>query len=146
MRRHELTHAEMTISPEDLAKSGSEHAEQCAVFCWAALNTARYPCLEWIHAIPNGGGRSRAQGAMLKAEGVKPGVADIMLPVARGLYHGLYIEMKRRNGTEADIRPAQRKFLTFVHEQGYFAVVCYGWEQAVGVIEHYLRGTRYATA
>ena len=32
--------------------------------------------------------------ANLKKEGVKRGVPDICLPVSRGKYHGLYIEMK----------------------------------------------------
>lgn len=133
-------------TPAQLAASGSEHAHQTAIFCWAATNTPRYPCLKWLHAIPNGGVRSRVQGAILKAEGVKSGVADIFLPVSRGTYHGLYIELKRADGTEADISDRQREFLTFVDEQDYLAVVCFGWEQAVSVIEHYLRGTRYAAA
>ena len=33
---------------------------------------------------------------MLKRQGVKAGVPDIMLPAARAGYHGLYIELKGR--------------------------------------------------
>lgn len=128
------------MTPADLAKSGTEHGHQVAVFMWAAQNAARFPCLKWMFAIPNGGSRSRSQGALLKAEGVKPGVADICLPVPRGQYHGLFIEMKRVNGVESDVSPKQREFLLFAQEQGYFVRVAYGWEHAVTMLLHYLLG------
>lgn len=72
----------------------SEHQEQCMLFAWAAYR----PVLALLHAIPNGGKRDIRTDAMLKAEGVKPGVPDIFLPIARGPYHGMYIELKRRKG------------------------------------------------
>lgn len=134
------------ITPALLAQSGSEHSHQSAVFCWAAYQVAAFPCLRWMYAIPNGGGRTRAQGGILKAEGVKPGVSDICLPFPKGLYHGLYIEMKRADGVPSDVSPAQHEFQKFVAEAGYCAVVCYGWEQAVEAIQQYLRGARYAAA
>lgn len=128
------------LTPAQLAAPGNEHSHQVAVLAWSVINLPRYPCLKWLFAIPNGGTRSRSQGGRLKAEGVKAGVADLMLPVPVGRYHGLFIEMKRQNGTEADVSPKQREFLLFVQAQGYRVQVCYGWEQAVAVIERYLCG------
>ena len=49
-----------------------------------------------VFHIPNGGYRNKAEAAHLKAQGVRPGVPDLCVPVARHGYHGLYIEMKRR--------------------------------------------------
>src|SRR4051794_30465888 len=89
-------------SPEGLAHSGTEHGHQTALFAWAnramwegvaaANDMTRYtkpireaspllPQLKWLHAVPNGGERSKAVAGMMKAEGVKPGVADIFWPV-----------------------------------------------------------------
>ncbi len=123
---------------QKLTKGGSEHGQQMAVFQWAAFNRAKYPVLRWLYAIPNGGGRSASQGAMLKAEGVKSGVSDICLPVARGGYHGLYIEMKKEHGIPSDVSAAQKEFIEFVLEQGYHAEVAFGWEKAVAILEAYL--------
>lgn len=97
------------VKPAQLAKSGSEHGEQTALFAWAAVarlhgfavafawadgadlppapETPALPALAWLHAIPNGGSRgdderSRAiRGGNMKAEGARSGVADIFLPV-----------------------------------------------------------------
>lgn len=61
----------------------------------------RYPELSLIFAIPNSGGlkggfRSNIGLVMRsKREGVKKGVPDLFLPVARDIWHGLFIEMKR---------------------------------------------------
>lgn len=128
------------ITPESLAKSGTEHGEQMALFCWAQINRELYPVLKWMFAIPNGGGRSAAQGAMLKAEGVKGGVSDVCLPVQRRGYAGLYIEMKKAKGVPSDVKPEQKEFMGFVKEQGYFADVAFGWTQAVQILEWYLHG------
>lgn len=121
-----------------LAKGGSEHGQQMAVFQWAAFNRERYPVLRWLYAIPNGGGRSAAQGAALKAEGVKSGVSDLCLPVARGQYHGLYIEMKKEHGIPSDVSSNQKEFIAFVQAEGYCAGVAFGWLKAVLILEGYL--------
>jgi hypothetical protein len=51
-----------------------------------------------LFAIPNGGARHKAIAGKLRAEGVRAGVPDICLPVPRGEYHGLFIELKRPKG------------------------------------------------
>jgi len=126
------------LTPEILAKSGTEHGEQLAVMQWAALNMKRFPELRWLFAIPNGGGRSAIQGARLKAEGVKPGVSDLMLPVARKGYHGLFIEMKKAKILPSSVRPEQKEFLEFVLDNGYQGEVAFGWIRASQIIENYL--------
>ena len=44
--------------------------------------------------IPNGGSRNKLEASNLKKQGVKAGVPDLFLPVGRGSYHGLFIELK----------------------------------------------------
>jgi len=131
------------MTPEDLAKTGTESGHQRAVFCWAALNAHTYPELEWLHHIPNGGSRgdcakSRAiAGGAMKAEGVKPGVFDLFLPVARHNLHGLYIEMKAP-GKINQTSDQQKKFALFLTKQKYAWVVCDDWQMAVKMIVSYL--------
>lgn len=63
---------------------------------------------------------------------------DLCLPVARGQYHGLYIELKRQRGGRTSDH--QSEWLDALSAQGYKAALCYGWEQAAGTIIEYLTG------
>lgn len=126
----------MPITPEYLAKPGTEHAHQVALFCWCAMNKHRFPELEWYYAIPNGGDRAPAVAARLKSEGVKSGVSDTCLPVSRRGYHSLYIEMKKP--VEGQESAKQREFGEFLLANGSYYAVCFGWEEAVRVLEWYL--------
>jgi hypothetical protein len=113
----------------------SEHAEQAALFRWAEFARSRLPELAMLYAVPNGGHRHKATAARLKAEGVKRGVPDVCLPVARSGAHGLYIELKTERGKAT---PEQLGWIRALRRQGYAAEVCHGWESARSMIEHYL--------
>lgn len=39
------------MTPEQIAKSGTEHAEQAALFQWCNLNVGKYPELRWFYAV-----------------------------------------------------------------------------------------------
>jgi hypothetical protein len=95
-----------------------------------------WPELRWFHAIPNGGLRSKAVAVKMKAEGVRKGVSDYCLPVQRGGFAGLYIELKRVSAGRTS--QEQRDFIAFVREQGYRAEVCKGWQQAWDAVRDYL--------
>ncbi len=112
-----------------------EHREQVFLFSWAAWAATERPELALMFAVPNGGRRDAVTGKRLKDEGVKPGVPDIILPVARGEYHGLFIELKAGAG-----RPSaeQRGWLAALTAQGYRAEVCHGATAARALIEAYL--------
>ena len=73
----------------------TEHDEQVALLKFCNLNQVKYPELALLYAIPNGGNRNIVTATKLKAEGVKAGVPDLCLPVPRGGYHGMYLEMKK---------------------------------------------------
>lgn len=114
----------------------SEAQEQAALFQWAMLARQKYPQLELLYHIPNGGRRDKKEAAALKRQGVKAGVPDICLPVAIGEYHGLYIELKvGKNKTSK----AQNEWIDRLREQGYCVEVCYGWNNARKVIEDYFK-------
>lgn len=114
----------------------TEAQEQEALFMWARIQ--KYPELRLLYHIPNGGSRHKLEAVKLRAEGVKAGVPDLCLPVARGNYHGLYIELKRLKGGRAS--EYQKQWLKDLNEQGYMAVICCGWEDAAQTIKNYLKG------
>lgn len=114
-----------------------ESVEQTNLFRWAACEQGKYPELKLMYHIPNGGSRNRLEAANLKKQGVKSGVPDICLPVARGAYHGLYIEMKAGRNKASE---NQKQWLSDLNAQGYYAVLCYGWNAASEIITNYLEG------
>jgi hypothetical protein len=124
-------------TPESLAASGSEQAHQTALFAWASLTTYQYPELNWMFAIPNGGTRNRVEAGFMKAAGVRSGVPDVCLPVARWGKHGLFIELKiGKNKPTAN----QQDWIRALSAMGYAAVVCYHWQTAREYIVQYLEG------
>jgi|TARA_A100001391_G_scaffold72663_1_gene46522 hypothetical protein len=117
----------------------SEDLHQEALFKWAAISNI--PELELMHHIPNGGHRNKRTAARLKAQGVKSGVPDVFLPVARGGFHGLYIEMKKPKDAKSSAGKAtanQLRWQTKLNDNGYMAVICVGWEAAKDTIIAYL--------
>lgn len=125
----------MAITPEQLAKSGSEDGMQMALFCWAA--SSGIPELKRMFHIPNGGSRHIAEASKLKAMGVKPGVPDIFLPIGRSGFKGLWIELKRPK-PKGIVSDEQEDWLAFLSGEGYATRVCFGWEEAMYCLLEYL--------
>jgi hypothetical protein len=136
----------------------TEHAEQCVVLQWAALNAGKWPCLRLLYAVPNGaffggevkqlqGGKSVPVAAIrarkLKAEGLKEGVPDLCLPVPSGAmqslggpeFYGLYIEMKRR--TQGKPSAMQKWWHAALTAQGYRVALCHGAAAAIEVLRQH---------
>ena len=124
-----------------------EHDEQTAVIEWAAWQCGQYPCLKWLHAIPNGaklpwrkndkGKRYSPEANKLKAEGLKAGVSDLFLPWAARGFHGFYIEMKAP-GKITEVRPGQKDFMAYAESAGYLCQVHDNAQSAIEAIEWYL--------
>lgn len=114
----------------------TEAQEQAALFEWIRIAAKKYPELELCHSIPNGGSRNPIEARHLKEQGVKPGIPDLFLPCARGGWHGLYIEMKRRKGGRVSIE--QKKMILALRNQDYCVEVCQGWEEARDIITAYM--------
>lgn len=151
------------ITPWQYANT-SEASHQVALFMWAnraakyglvcannqelwqeiALSLVSYeqyavPELEWLHAIPNGGLRSKATAGKMKAEGVKSGVFDVFWPLVRFGFPGLYIEMKQP-GKINNTSTEQRRFAAHCEEQGYAMYVCDNWRDAADTVQLYWEG------
>ena len=113
-----------------------EGQEQAALMVELQL---RYPAAhKLIYHVPNGGHRVKAVAAKLKGQGVKAGVPDLVLPMARGGYFGLYIEFKAKPPYDAAVSPSQDAYIQALTDQGYLAIVCRGSIEAVEMIRAYL--------
>lgn len=129
----------MAGSQSDLyTREPTESVEQQRLFQWARMMSGAKPELKLLYHIPNEGKRSRAGGARMVAEGLKKGVPDICLPVARGESHGLYIELKRERSGKPT--PDQLAWMEALMAQGYAVSLCHGWLAASQVILDYLEG------
>lgn len=128
------------ITPEQIAKSGTEHGHQAAFFQWIAIHGSKgMDSTDMLFAIPNGGDRQASVAAGLKAEGIKAGVPDVFWPVCKFYdrqelamqFAGLWIELKTpkhvtsKNGGRSDAQVAWAKKL---REQGYAVVLAFGWQ------------------
>lgn len=107
----------------------SEHDEQVAFVEWLEVNRYRFS------SIPNGGGRSKRQAQILKEEGVRGGLPDILVIVNNQL---VWIEMKKRiyknrkNGGLSDSQIEWHQALNKCANTQVFT--CYGADEARSVI------------
>ena len=111
----------------------TESQEQCAVIKWA---DAQPGIRGRLLSIPNGANKSPAAAAKFKREGLRPGVPDLFLPIARNNYHGLWIELKRSKGGKLSV--TQKDWILFLRDSGYEAYICEGADEAIDTIKCYL--------
>lgn len=113
-----------------------EHKMQVSLFRSIRIHTGQYPQLAYCHAIPNGPRLARGTAKKMKAEGLRAGVPDVMLPWPSGIYNGLYLELKIQPNRPG---PKQLDFIQYLNLAGYYATVVYDdWYAAWELIEHYI--------
>lgn len=114
----------------------TEHQHQVTVFQWAKIKESEYPCLSLLYAIPNAGKYKDTGRLYMWAEGLRSGVPDICLPVPNHSFAALYIELKKKGGKVSD---AQFSWINALTSVGNKVAVCYGADEAIKVIEEYLK-------
>ena len=119
----------------------TEHAEQVLLVARVRQFIGRDVL---FFAVPNGGKRGKAEASRLKAEGVVPGVPDLVFAEPRGGFHGLYVEMKRADGgrTSKD----QVEIIDKLRARGYFVTVAAGADVAFDQVRAYLNLPEDASA
>ncbi len=116
-----------------MTKPRSEHQEQVIL---VGRIRAFHPDI-LVYAVPNGGGRTGWDATRLKAEGVLPGVPDLVFAEPRGVYHGLYVEMKRTVG--GSVSAKQKSVMEKLVARGYMVIVAdKGAEKAYTDVCEYL--------
>jgi hypothetical protein len=90
---------------------------------------------ELLHSIPNHLIRSQAQAMNEYSMGMLAGIPDIFIPAPNARYHGLYVEMKRREG--GIVSGAQDSVIARLNHKGYHAIVAQGWHEAMEATQEY---------
>jgi hypothetical protein len=122
------------LIPSELTPT--EHAEAVSLVQWVRFLRPTVPELRLFFSVPNGGHRDKRVAAKLRAEGVEPGVPDYILAVARGRFHGLFVELKRTHGGR--LSAEQITMRERLEAQGYRVAVCAGADAARAVVADYL--------
>jgi hypothetical protein len=84
-------------------------------------------------------------GARMKREGMKAGVFDLHLPLARDGYHGLWIELKTKEDKLRKVRKgvlseSQKEWQQKMIYAGHNVIVLDDFEDVKTYILNYLRG------
>lgn len=115
------------------------------IFLWAQGIARDYPGLELLNASMNGawipGTRDQKFGTIRRlrdAGCIRVGYPDLFLPVPKGGYHGLFVELKRNK--KANVREKQEWWIDQLNGQGYYATFARGEIEAKNVILRYLNG------
>lgn len=111
----------------------NESKLQIACVKWFDL---QYPHLKYnLFAIPNEGARTPANGARMKAQGRRAGVADMFFAMYGKGFHGMFIEFKADKGKQNENQKAFEKAVTTT---GYKYEVVRSFDEFKSLIEDYL--------
>jgi hypothetical protein len=95
-----------------------EHDVQKAICKYLDIRKVCY----W--AVPNGGSRSKIEGAKLKATGTKSGVPDITI-VHDGLYYGLEVKKPSTSTPKGYLSKNQKEMISKIEKAGGEVKVVY---------------------
>ncbi len=107
-----------------------EISEQTSYFRRVRHLATQDPDFQFIRGSMSGVYTSKQTAGKAKAQGLEPGYPDISWDLPRGVYHGLRIEMKRQNAKSSDVGKDQWRWLEWMAQNGYCAMVCRGCEEA----------------
>lgn len=83
-------------------------------------------------AVPNGGKRTKVEGGIFKATGVKPGVPDLAV-IYNGVFHG--IELKAGRNKPTDVQKERHRLL---RAAGARIEVCWTVDQVQNFLRMYM--------
>lgn len=86
----------------------------------------------------------------MRAEGKQKGYPDLIIDEPSVYYYGLRIELKRArkqlktklSTAHTKVSPEQEEWINKLNKKGYKALVCYGADEAIKVIEDYMEDVR----
>ena len=88
-----------------------------------------------LFAVPNGGSRHKVEAANMKRQGVKRGVADVILQIPKKGYASLCLEFKTSTGKQS---AEQKEYQRQVELAGSKYVIVRSVEQAIRAMQQYL--------
>lgn len=118
----------LNLSGEDLI--------QAEIVQWARKEELTRKEFQLLFHVPNGGARSQQAGMKFKALGVRPGCPDLALPVARGGFHGLWLEVK--DGEKGIVSDVQEMWQKRLREEGHCVGVIRSVDEGINALTCYL--------
>lgn len=91
-------------------------------------------------SVPNGGKRNLTEAKILKAEGAKAGVSDLLLLQPNEEFNFLAIEMKTKSGSQSK---NQKDWQRGIENLGGKYEICRSVEDFQSAINVYLKNTRF---
>lgn len=79
------------------------------------------------------------KGKIMQDMGVRPGIPDLQLLMARGQWIGLFVEVKSDDGTLSKV---QKIYHGRLIEQGYCVRTCKSLDECIEIIKNYLSGEK----
>lgn len=122
------------LKRSQLTKRKSRNIEseiQQSVVQWFRMKYPNYI----IAAVPNGGFRNAREAAIMQREGVLAGFADLIIISKQNI---LFLELKTPIGV---LSKKQKEFQEKVNNLGFQYVVCRSFDQAVIVVESWIKKT-----
>lgn len=118
-------------------RNNGEHQHQVALFEWRDIPAvlAQYPALHLLQGSMNGIPLGAAIAGKAKAAGMLKGWPDVQLPVPRGGYTGLTVELKFGKNTATTEQLAIGELLT---AEGWLVTYHWDWIEARNEIIAYL--------
>lgn len=121
-----------------------EHKIQRALFKkWElqARSDERYAA---IFAVPNSSRRGAREGARLKAEGMRAGIPDIIVPIPIPKWGILFIEQKRgadpRTGkAKGRLSAVQKEWISLLQALGNTVAVSYSFEETEKLVGDWMK-------
>lgn len=89
-----------------------------------------------LFAVPNGGSRNKLEAINLKHQGVKSGVADVILLIPKGGFASLCLEFKTKTGKQS---PEQKEFQKQAENCGSKYVIVRSVKEAIEEMKIYLK-------
>lgn len=89
-----------------------------------------------LFAVPNGGSRNKIEATNLKRQGVKRGVADVILLIPKKGFASLCIEFKTKTGRQSD---EQKEFQMQAEKCGSKYVIVRSVKEAIEKVGEYLK-------
>lgn len=117
---------------------GSEASLQILFMHW--LSFQHPDAFKVTFSIPNGGLRSKAEGARQVAMGLKSGIPDIFMAVPTNKFPGMFIELKWGSNK---LTEKQSIAIQNLREKGYRCEVCYSLDELIYVTKDYLEDSTY---
>jgi len=89
-----------------------------------------------IFAVPNGGSRHKIEAANMKRQGIKAGVADVILLIPKNGFASLCLEFKTDTGKQSD---EQKEFQRQAESCGSKYVIVRSVAEAIQETKEYLK-------